>query len=109
MMKHLALLAVLALACAGLTGCLRAPVIPPQGWIYSEFQAPLDIDYDKTPVTGKMGKAESMSVLGLVALGDASAKAAATQGGISTIEHADYTYFNVLGIIQRYDTVVYGQ
>lgn len=108
-MKHLALLAVLALACAGLTGCLRAPVIPPQGWIYSEFKAPLDIDYNKTPVTGKMGSAESISILGCVALGDASAKEAAARGGITTIEHADYSYFNVLGVIQRYNTVVYGQ
>lgn len=108
-MKHLALLAVLALACAGLTGCLRAPVIPPQGWIYSEFQAPLDIDYNKTPTDGKVGKAESMCVLGLVALGDASAKAAADKAGIKTIEHADYSYSNILGVIQRYDTVVYGQ
>lgn len=108
-MKLLAMFAVLALACVGLTGCLRAPVIPPMGCIYSQFDAPLDIDYDKTVVTGKKGSAQSMSVLGLVALGNASARAAAQAGGISTIEHADYTYFNVLGVIQRYDTVVYGQ
>lgn len=108
-MKLLAMFAVLALACAGLTGCLRAQVIPPMGCIYSQFDAPLDIDYDKTPVTGKKGTAQSISVLGCVALGDASAKAAAKDAGISTIEHADYTYFNVLGVIQKYDTVVYGQ
>jgi hypothetical protein len=109
MMKHLAMLAVLALACAGLTGCLRAPVIPPMGCIYSDFKAPLDIDYDKSQVTGKSGSAESISILGLVAIGDCSAATAAKTGGIQTIDHADYTYQNILGVIQRYNTVVYGQ
>ncbi len=108
-MKHLALLCVLALACAGLTGCMSAPVMPPMGGIFTDIQAPLDIDYDNTVVTGKVGKAESMSILGMVALGDASARTAARNGQISRIQHADYSYFNVLGVIQRYNTIVYGE
>mgnify|MGYP001597089268 CR=1 FL=1 len=103
---------LLLLACGGLLllqGCLRAPVVPPYGIVYSEFQAPLYVDFNATPVATKSGQAESMSILGLIATGDASAKAAAAQGGITKIEHADYYYFNVLGVVQRYRTIVYGE
>jgi hypothetical protein len=100
------------LVCGGLfllQGCLSAPVVPPIGIIYSEFQAPLDIDFNATPVCSKSGQAESMSILGLIATGDASTKAAAANGGLNKIEHADYYYFNVLGVVQRYRTIVYGE
>ena len=99
------------LACAAtlLTGCISAPVVPPVGIAYTNFQAPLDIDYDNTSVTGKRGIAESVSILGLISTGNASAENAAASAGIDTIEHADYEFFNVLGIYQRYRTVVYGK
>lgn len=109
MMKRLLVLLVFSAGLATLTGCLSAPVIPPIGIAFSEFQAPLDIDYNETDTTGKMGISESTSILGLVATGDASAKAAAMDGDITVIDHADYEYFNVLGVFQRYRTVVYGQ
>jgi len=92
-----------------LTGCLTAPVIPPTGAMFSQFKAPLDIDYQATPVRGKVGTAQTQSILGLVAWGDASARTAADNAGISKIEYADYDYFNVLGVYQRYDTIVYGE
>ncbi len=107
-MKKLLLLAVLVFGAIGLNACLVAPVIPPVGLAYSNLQAPLDIDYHASPVVGKHGTSESMAILGLVALGDASAATAAQNGGIKTIDHADYEYFNVLGVYQRYRTVVYG-
>jgi len=50
-----------------------------------------------------------MCILGLVATGDASTEAAAREGGISTIHSADYSYFNVLGVYQRYETIVHGE
>ena len=91
-----------------LTGCMSAPVVPPIGMIYTNFEAPLDIDYSQTDVQGNKGTSESISILGLVAIGDASAAAAADNAGIDTIEHADYEFFNVIGVYQRYRTVVYG-
>jgi hypothetical protein len=100
------------LLCSGLfvlQGCLCVPVKPPLGWVFTEIEAPLDFNYDPTQIHAKSGRSESMSILGLVALGDASAKSAADQGGITTIHHADYEFFNVLGVYQRYRTVVYGQ
>jgi hypothetical protein len=109
-MKHLLLgLGLMGGAAAMLTGCYSAPVIPPVGYIYSDYKAPLDADYDKTEVGMKSGSAESISILGLFATGDCSAKTAADNGGIHTIQGADYTFFNVLGVYQRFNTVVYGE
>lgn len=106
-MKKL-LLSLALLGSLGLAGCISAPVIPPLGIAYSDIKAPLSIGYNDTAVSSKSGVSESMSVLGLVAIGDASAKAAASANGIKTITHADYEFFNVLGVYQRYRTVVYG-
>lgn len=102
-------MALLGSAAAMLTGCYSAPVIPPVGYIYSDVQAPLDVDYNQTKVARKEGRAESTSILGLVAQGDASANTAAQNGGIRTIHGADYTFYNVLGVYQRFETVVYGE
>jgi hypothetical protein len=84
-------------------------VVPPLGHAYSNVRAPLSINYNPTNVRQKFGKSESVSILGLVATGDASTQAAATNGGISRIDYADYAYYNVLGVFQRYITIVYGE
>jgi hypothetical protein len=92
-----------------LQGCYCAPVKPAPGYIFSEYRAPLDIDFDPTMVTSKSGMSESTSILGLIATGDCSAKTAAANGGIGKIHHADYEFYNILGVIQRFRTVVYGE
>jgi hypothetical protein len=107
-MKRLMAVLVLAVCVLGLNACLRAPLVPPIGNAFSDLKAPLDIDYNNTALATKSGTSESMSILGLVALGDASAATAAAAGQITTITHADYEYFNVLGVYQRYRTVVRG-
>jgi hypothetical protein len=49
------------------------------------------------------------SVLGLVAWGDASTAAAAKQGGISTLNHMDKEFLNIIfGIYTETTTIVYG-
>ena len=111
-MKGLALIAALAIICGFVSGCaglMIAPVIPPMGFVYSDVKAPLDVDYDNSTVTGKRGTASSISILGLVAVGDASAKAAAESAGITRIEHADYEIMSVLWVFAKYTTIVYGQ
>lgn len=107
-MKKL-LLSLALVAGLGLNACIVAPVVPPIGIAFTEINAPLDVDFDQTKITTRSGMSESMSILGLVALGDASAKAAADNGTLKQIHHADYEYFNVLGVYQRYRTVVYGE
>ncbi|MCA8959601.1 MAG: TRL-like family protein [Planctomycetes bacterium] len=105
----------LALCCAGvlaLTGCAGmhgAPVTPAPGFIYTNYKAPLDADFDATRLGSKMGSSEVTNYLGAVALGDASIKAAAMNGGLTTVNHADYEVFSVLGIYSRFKVTVYGE
>ncbi|MCL5270163.1 MAG: TRL-like family protein [bacterium] len=106
--------ALFALVVAGsllLGGCAfyQAPVMPPPGFIVSSIQAPIDTDADQTPVSTRQGEASSMSILGLVAVGDASIKTAAEEGGLKKIDHVDYRYLNVLFIFQKFTTIVYGE
>jgi hypothetical protein len=94
----------------GALGCtaFSAPVVPPPGLLYSNTKAPIDIDSDQTQLGAKRGAAVSKTVLGLVSWGDASVREAATSGGLTTIRHVDYEYYNVLGIYSTFTTVVYG-
>lgn len=91
------------------TGCLVAPVIPPVGIVYSDLKAPLDYDQEESAVGTKAGTAQTESVLGLVAWGDASIQTAAANGNIATLTGADYEYFNILGVYQRYRTIARGE
>ena len=105
----------LQFAAAGLiaticSGCIVAPFEPPQGQIFTEIKAPLDINYDATKTSGlKKGTATSVSILGLIATGDNSTATAAKDGKISKIHYADYEYKNILGIIQETKVNVYGE
>jgi hypothetical protein len=93
-----------------LTGCVGygAPVVPPGGFLYSTVQAPIDIDADATQLGTKQGRSTSSTILGLIAWGDASTRAAAEAGGVTTIRHVDYEYTNVLSVYATFTTVVYG-
>ncbi len=80
-----------------------------EGCIYSSVQSPLDTDFDKTTMGTKIGESHFQSLLWLVAWGDAGSKAAADNGGITTIHHADVHVKTVLfGLYSRVTTVVYG-
>jgi hypothetical protein len=90
-------------------GCLQAPVVPPTALLYTNIKAPLDIDAQNTPIGSRRGESSSRNILGLAAFGDASLRAAAEDGGLQLIQTADYSYFNILGVYQKYTTVVYGE
>ena len=76
---------------------------------YIHTQLPLDRDLDRTPIGHKVGRASAQSVLWGVAWGDAGIQAAARNGGMETIHHADQEVFVVLGgAYARLTTVVYG-
>jgi len=110
MLKKLAGAVMSLAAVVMLTGCLKAPVQPPMGLIYTDYKAPLDYDQEQSQSEGlKTGTSETISILGLVALGDGSVETAAQNGNISQIHGADYEYFNVIGVYQRYRTVVHGE
>lgn len=99
------------LACALLAGCAgmtTAPVVPPPGFLFSSYTAPLDVDVDKTQLGTRRGEARCTAILALFSFGDAGIQAAARAGGITTIHHADYKATNVLGLFSTYTTIVYG-
>jgi len=101
----------LLLLVALLTGCVMAPVVPPLGGVYTNLQAPLDLDSHNGKVIGeKKGEASSVAILGLFAFGDAGIRAACKNGGLEKVTHVDYRYVNVLlGVFCKYTTIVYGE
>jgi len=56
----------------------------------------------------KVGTAEVTSIMGVVAWGDGSITTAVKNGGIKKIKYVDYEVENILGVIGKYKTVVYG-
>ena len=99
-MKRLAGLLLVALF---LSGC-ATPY--PCGMLYTEVAFP--VAAGEGARGSKVGTAKSTSVLGLVATGDASLKAAMDNGGITKVKHVDYSAKNILGIFGEYTTTVYG-
>lgn len=79
----------------------------PMGVIYTKVDAPVAVG-DGPVKYSKVGRAEAQSILGLVAIGDASIQTAARNADIKTIKYVDYHVENILGIIGRYTTTVYG-
>jgi hypothetical protein len=79
------------------------------GCVYTHVLAPYDTDLNKTSLGQKQGRASMESVLWLIAWGDASTSAAAKQGGLTTVNHMDREYLNVIfGLYTKTTTIVYG-
>jgi len=57
----------------------------------------------------KSGQACASSILGLIAIGDASISSAKAAGGITQVAHVDHDIFSILGIYGSTCTVVVGQ
>ena len=103
-MKKISFLILVVFVAASLSGC-ATPY--PMGAIYTEIKAPVGAA-DGGMNYNKVGTAKATSVLGLVATGDCSIKAAAANGGIKNIKYVDYDAKNILGIFGEYTTTVYG-
>jgi hypothetical protein len=79
------------------------------GCLYTHVLTPYDTNLDKTALGQKTGRAVMHSVLGLVAWGDSSTAAAAKQGGLTTVNHMDKEFLNIIfGIYTETTTIVYG-
>ena len=94
---------VLLLAGVLLAGC-ATPY--PMGMIYTEIKSPVAVG--ESGSYSKVGVAKCTSILGLVATGDASIKAAMDNGRITRIKYVDYDSKNILGVYGEYTTTVYG-
>lgn len=76
---------------------------------YVNVKAPFDTDLNRTELGSKVGTAEAYSLLWLFAWGDASYAAAAKNGHITVLRHADQEYYQLLlGLYTRWRVVVYG-
>lgn len=79
------------------------------GCAYVNIRTPYDTDLNRTELGTKTGTAEAYSLLWLVAWGDASYSAAARNGKITVMNHADQEVVQVLfGLYTRWRIVVYG-
>jgi hypothetical protein len=79
------------------------------GCAYVHTKTPFDTNVDKTDLGSKVGTAEAQSILWLVAWGDASYEAAARNGDIKVLKHADQESMVVLfGLYVRWRVIVYG-
>ncbi len=97
-----------ALALVALNGCamVQGGNAHAMGTIYSDYKSPGNIG---AAAAGKTGEACINSILGVVALGDASLEAAKKAGGITQIAHVDHEQFSVLGVYATSCTIVHGQ
>lgn len=105
-MKFRIALATLIGATLVLGGCIAAPVVPPVGVLYTDMDAP--IGTMQRDASSKRGESSVTAILGMFSTGDGSVAAAAAAGGITRVKGIDYHFTNVIGVYQKYTTVVYG-
>lgn len=99
---------ILAILVCGLllAGCSGAPA-PAGGLIWTNVSAPIAATDNPNKPT-LVGRAEATSILGLIATGDASIRAAVRNGGITQIHHVDYHKQSIFGVVTTFTTIVYG-
>lgn len=90
-----------------LIGCAAYAVSPVLGGLYTDVKAPITA----TSHTGssKVGTSEAVSILGIIATGDASIATAAKNAGITKISYIDYQAMSILGIYAKFTVYVYGE
>jgi len=110
----LLLAAVIALAEECAAASLSTPFQPPQGLLYSNQKAPLQVKgLQGVSVNQAHGQASSKGFLQyyvlFLAWGDCSIEAAARDGGLARVDYVDYEYLSVLnGFFNRTIVHVYG-
>jgi hypothetical protein len=107
MKKILMYLSVILLSSSLMVGCAAYAVSPVLGGLYTDIKAPITATSNTS--YSKMGSASASSILGLIAVGDASINTAAKNGGITRIHHVDYKSTSILGIYATYTVYVYGE
>lgn len=106
-----------------LTSDIKVAVIPPTGGLYTSLHAPILGEGPSTfgtkrgtSTVHRIGLPPGLGLLvgipipavSLLSWGDASAKHAAANGGITQVTHSDYHYRIILFVYQTFTTEVYG-
>ena len=108
--SYLSLIAAITVIC----GCVSAPFVPPQGFLFTSLKAPLTIDFESTPVCNKSGSAKETYCMAChpacsFAWGDCSIEAAKKDGKLTEIGYADYEILNILGFWRETTVTAYGR
>ena len=103
--KKIAVFVAGILAMTVITGCATAI---PFGCLYTDVTLPAALGNGELTYS-KEASAKCTSLLGLIAVGNASLNAAANAGAITTISWASYKVINVLGTYGMYKVTVYGE
>lgn len=77
------------------------------GAVYTGVTTPVEVTSNE--VGDKVGTASTISVLGIVAVGDGGVNKAAKMAGISKISHVDVETTSVLGLFTLQKYFVYGK
>jgi hypothetical protein len=77
------------------------------GMIYSDIKTGGEVTSNSG--SSKVGTGTVQSILGAVAIGDASIESAAKSAGIKKISHIDYYSTNILGVYATVTIYVYGE
>lgn len=104
-MKNVVIVCLVALVMVFVVGC-ATPY--PMGNFFTNLKLPVDATSKATNYT-KVGTAECVSYLGLIATGDCSINTAMKNGGIKQIHHVDWEVENILGVVGKYKLTVYGE
>ena len=79
------------------------------GCAYVHVKTPYDQNLNETELGSKIGTADAYSLFWAVAWGDASYAAAAKNGNITVLKHADQEVTEIFfGIYAHYRIIVYG-
>ena len=104
-MKKLMFVGALA---AMASGCVMVGKTNASSALTLDVSSPDTSFIDNSVKPAKMGTATAQGIICFVQ-GDASLKAAMTNGGITKVHHVDYKVNNVLGIVGSTTTVVWGE
>ena len=108
-------LAILGISLLVLCGCVapKSEFAPPSGGLFSNYKAPLLIDYDKASINQRSGDASTEYIHDILLTGlacswdDCSIDTAARNGRFTRVGAADFEFFTVLGVYAKTTVHVY--
>ncbi|KPL26600.1 MAG: hypothetical protein AMJ72_12365 [Acidithiobacillales bacterium SM1_46] len=116
-MRHAIAVLAVGMILFTLTGCAVqyiTPVRPPTGFFITNVEAPLSVNFSKTPVCDKRGSSSTYYFRDPIftgldfAWGEADLKSAAAAGNLATVEYADYEALTIFGIWGKFTVTAYG-
>ncbi len=107
-MRKTLLLTIFLFTATFLSGCAAVSSPVSNGLLFTNVKGPVAVTGDSN-IYSKVGTSSCITVLGIVATGDASIETAMKNGGISKIHHVDHKSTSILCIYAKYVTIVYGE